>query len=47
MHQIGENISNGKIIPLLNYHAMKVYGRVEAKYHAFLTSILDGGNWLA
>jgi hypothetical protein len=32
---------------LTKYHAMKTYGRVEVKLHAFLTSAPDGGEWSA
>jgi hypothetical protein len=30
---------------LLNYHALKTYVGVEEYFHAFLTSVLDGGEW--
>jgi len=30
---------------LTTYHVMKTYGRMEVQFHAFLTSVLDGGEW--
>jgi hypothetical protein len=32
---------------LTEHHAMKVYWGVKVQRHAFLTSALDGGEWLA
>jgi len=32
-----------KFVPL---HVMKAYGRLELHFHLFLTSELDGGEWL-
>jgi len=34
-------------IPMLKHHAVKTYGAVEVKFHAFLTSVLGGGEWYA
>jgi hypothetical protein len=34
----------GKPVPLLTYHAMKMYGTVEAELHAFLPSAVDRGD---
>jgi hypothetical protein len=31
---------------LTKYHAMKTYGGMEIQMHVFLTSTLDGGEWL-
>ena len=28
------------------FHAKKAYGEAEVGFHLFLTSILDGGEWL-
>jgi len=36
-----------KMYPVLKYHTMKMYGGVEIKLHAFLTSGLDGSEWSA
>jgi hypothetical protein len=33
--------------PLIKHHAVKMYGRVEAQLHVFLTSTLDGDEWSA
>jgi hypothetical protein len=35
------------ILCLIKYHAIKSYGRVEVKLHAFLTFALGGGEWSA
>jgi hypothetical protein len=31
----------------LRYHAINTYEEVEVQLHAFLTSVLDGGEWSA
>jgi hypothetical protein len=31
----------------MKHHAIKIYGKVEVQLHAFLTSVLDDGEWLA
>jgi hypothetical protein len=35
-----------KVVPALKHHAKKMYGGVEVTFHAFLTSAVDGGEWL-
>jgi hypothetical protein len=35
---------NIKVVPV---HIMKVDGQVGVQFHSFLTSALDGGEWLA
>jgi hypothetical protein len=32
---------------LTKHHAMKTYGGVKVQFYAFLTSVLDGGDWSA
>jgi hypothetical protein len=41
------NEVKGKIVPVVNYHAMKTHEGVEVHLHVFLTSTLDADEWLA
>jgi len=36
-----------KSLYLIKLHTMKTYGGMEVYPHAFLTSVLDGGEWSA
>jgi hypothetical protein len=31
----------------MKHHTMMTYGGMEIQFHMFLTSLLDGGEWLA
>jgi hypothetical protein len=37
----------GKVVPVLNYYAMKAYKGEDVETHIFLTSALVGGEWTA
>jgi hypothetical protein len=37
----------GKVVPIPKQHAMKTYGGLEVKLHAFLTLAQVGGEWSA
>jgi hypothetical protein len=48
-HRVVKNGShkvNSKIVPVLKYHSIMMYGGGEAQLHTFLISALDGGELL-
>jgi hypothetical protein len=42
-----ENIEVYLSLCLINYHPVKTYEGVEVEFHPFLTSAIDGSEWLA
>jgi hypothetical protein len=43
----GEGKKVKLFLQLIKHHTMKTYWGVEVKFQAFLTSVLDGGEWSA
>jgi hypothetical protein len=39
------NTLKDKSVLVFMYYAMKTYGKLKAKFHAFLTPTLDEGEW--
>jgi hypothetical protein len=44
-YYLEEKYYKGKDTPVLRYHVMKTYGKMEVKLHAFVTCVLDGCEW--
>jgi hypothetical protein len=44
--EIGELEMVNVKVKVTEHHAMKPYGEMEVELHAFLTSAVDGGEWL-
>jgi hypothetical protein len=42
--QTSKEASKSKVFYVLNEHIMKMYGGVKIQLHAFLNSVLDGGD---